>query len=338
MTIRLRDAGGLPAGPAPAQVSLLGRDHGRRGDRPDRARRRPGGRGGGRAARWSRSPRPAWSPWRRSPDPAAWPNPGGRRNRGRSRCSRCSPGTGCTARGPRPPGTFPVAVHLSPDRVTLNAPDGAGTHDGADAAARLCLTVACGPGPMAGEVTLDVPPGLTVTGPDGTPAGPLEYSLAERGYARWDLPVAALPGTEAGAVLRVRAYRRRPRPGAGGHGADHRRRAARARPGHAARATGRPAGGRPGGAGSRGGGDHGARRPGDSPRRVRGAGRAAGQPDRQRDPGRVPAHVAVRHLEPGQAVDPRVHRRARRDDHGRTTPWRCPPGRGPAPTGGRWPR
>jgi hypothetical protein len=95
-------------------------------------------------------------------------------------------------KGPAPAGNLPVTVHLSPDRVTLNAPDDA------DAPAVLCLTVACGPGPVAGEVTLEVPPGLAITGSDGSPAGPFEYALAEGGYARWDLAVAALPGAKPG--------------------------------------------------------------------------------------------------------------------------------------------
>jgi hypothetical protein len=101
-------------------------------------------------------------------------------------------------KGPAPAGNLPVTVHLSPDRVTLNAPDGAGGPDGAGAPARLCLTVACGTGPVAGEVSLEVPPGLAVTGPDGTPARLFEYSLTERDYARWDLAVAALPETRPG--------------------------------------------------------------------------------------------------------------------------------------------
>jgi alpha-mannosidase len=95
-------------------------------------------------------------------------------------------------KGPAPAGNLPVAVHLSPHQVTLNAPDGADSPGG------LGLTVACGPGPVAGEVTLEVPPVLAITGPDGTPAGPFEYSLAARGYARWDLAVAARPGTKPG--------------------------------------------------------------------------------------------------------------------------------------------
>src|SRR4029077_12956205 len=78
-------------------------------------------------------------------------------------------------KGPAPAGNFPVAVHLSPERVTLNAPGDA------DTAAGRCLTVACGPRPVAGEITMDVPPGLAVTGPDGTPAGPPGGPLAARG-------------------------------------------------------------------------------------------------------------------------------------------------------------
>jgi alpha-mannosidase len=95
-------------------------------------------------------------------------------------------------KGPAPAGNLPVAVHLSPDRVTLNPPGDE------DALAGLCLTVASGPDPVAGEVTLEVPPSLAVTGPYGVSAGPFEYALAERGHARWDLLVAALPGTKPG--------------------------------------------------------------------------------------------------------------------------------------------
>jgi alpha-mannosidase len=97
-------------------------------------------------------------------------------------------------KGPAPAGNLPVTVHLSPDRVTLGAP---GVADGGPAG--LCaVTVACGPAGADGEVTLDVPPGLTVTCPDGTPAGPLRYSLPPRGYARWDLSVRAVPGATPG--------------------------------------------------------------------------------------------------------------------------------------------
>ena len=61
------------------------------------------------------------------------------------------------------------------------------------------LSVSCGPGGATGEVTLDVPPGLAVTGPDGGPAGPLRYALdGSCTHWDWDLPVTVLPGTSAG--------------------------------------------------------------------------------------------------------------------------------------------
>jgi alpha-mannosidase len=85
-------------------------------------------------------------------------------------------------KGPAPAGNLPVAVHLAPERVAL-----AGSGD----AAPLRVTVAGGVVAAAGEVTLDVPPGLAVTCPDGTPYGPLRYALAERGDAGWDLSVRA---------------------------------------------------------------------------------------------------------------------------------------------------
>jgi hypothetical protein len=81
---------------------------------------------------------------------------------------------------------------VSPDRITL------GTGDPAAGQARLSVTVAGGPVAAAGRVTLDVPPGLAVTGPDGAPPGPLAYDLAERGHARWDLSVRAVPGAGPG--------------------------------------------------------------------------------------------------------------------------------------------
>jgi hypothetical protein len=97
-------------------------------------------------------------------------------------------------KGPAPAGNLPVTVHLSPGRITL-----AGPRRGAPAVLRL--SVASGPGGGAGEVTLEVPPGLAVTGPDGAPPGPLRYSFGVGGRVRWDqwdLSVAALPGTEPG--------------------------------------------------------------------------------------------------------------------------------------------
>jgi len=86
-------------------------------------------------------------------------------------------------------------VHLSPGHVTLDdpRPDGAPAGPG-----RLGLSVSCGPGGAAGEVTLDVPPGLAVSRPGGGPAGPLCYALGAGGCARWDLSVTALPGTGPG--------------------------------------------------------------------------------------------------------------------------------------------
>ncbi len=74
---------------------------------------------------------------------------------------------------------MPVAVHLSPGRLT----PGEG----------LRLTVACGPEPASGQVSLDVPPALVVQA-----AGALDYELASGGYAAWDLTVQARPGTPAG--------------------------------------------------------------------------------------------------------------------------------------------
>ena len=93
-------------------------------------------------------------------------------------------------KGPAPAGNMPVAVHLSPGRVALGV---AGTAPAATTAAALRLTVACGPEPASGLVTLDVPPGLAVE-----PATPLGYELAGGGFACWELTARALPGTRPG--------------------------------------------------------------------------------------------------------------------------------------------
>ena len=92
-------------------------------------------------------------------------------------------------KGPAPAGNLPVAVHLSPARVAL--PQAAGAQD----AAAVRLTVACGPEPAAGEVELDVPAGLTAT-PRRT--GPLRYDLPALGHARWDLAVRGTAGAAPG--------------------------------------------------------------------------------------------------------------------------------------------
>jgi alpha-mannosidase len=98
-------------------------------------------------------------------------------------------------KGPAPAGNLPVAVHVSPDRIALGAGAGAG-EPGDPVPVRV--TVAGGPVAAAGEVSLDIPPGLAVTCPDGTPHGPLRYALPERGHARWDLSVRALPNAGPG--------------------------------------------------------------------------------------------------------------------------------------------
>jgi len=96
-------------------------------------------------------------------------------------------------KGPAPAGNMPVAVHLSPDRATLADPA-----DGQSRPSPLYLSVACGPGGATGEVTLDVPPGLAVAGPDGA-VGPLRYALDTDGpHREWELWVTARPGTRPG--------------------------------------------------------------------------------------------------------------------------------------------
>ena len=104
-------------------------------------------------------------------------------------------------KGPAPAGNAPVAVHLSPGRIVLAAPAGTGPASTGTASAgttgALRLTVACGPVPASGEVTLDVPPGLVVEPGDGGPAL-LRYELAGGSYACWDLTARARPGAGPG--------------------------------------------------------------------------------------------------------------------------------------------
>ncbi len=86
-------------------------------------------------------------------------------------------------KGPAPAGNMPVAVHLSPAELRLD--------DGAPA--ELRLTVACGPSPAEGAVTLAAPAGITLT-----PTGPLAYQLPAFGYQEWNVAVTAAPGCGAG--------------------------------------------------------------------------------------------------------------------------------------------
>jgi hypothetical protein len=106
----------------------------------------------------------------------------------------------------------PVAVHFSPTRVTLAG--AAGEHDAAGEhgagehratgesgrdAARVTLTVACGPAGASGQVELVVPDGLTALVAGAGDAGaPLGYDLEPNGFAAWDVTVSALPGTPGG--------------------------------------------------------------------------------------------------------------------------------------------
>ena len=114
-------------------------------------------------------------------------------------------------KGPAPAGNLPVAVHLSPGRLALAAPPGspatappttalpATTAPAAAASTTgtLRLTVACGPVPASGQVTLDVPSGVAVEPGDGGRAA-LRYELAGGSYACWELTARALPGAAPG--------------------------------------------------------------------------------------------------------------------------------------------
>jgi hypothetical protein len=104
-------------------------------------------------------------------------------------------------KGPAPAGNAPVTVHLSPGRIALAAPADTGPAStgpaDAGAAGTLRLTVACGPVPASGQVTLDVPPGLVVEPGDGG-REQLRYELAGGSYASWDLTARARPGAAPG--------------------------------------------------------------------------------------------------------------------------------------------
>jgi hypothetical protein len=96
-------------------------------------------------------------------------------------------------KGPAPAGNLPVAVYLSPGFV---APAPGET-------TVIRLSVACGPDPVSGTVTLGIPASLRLVsvrpaGPAGTglvaatghvAPGPLHYHLRADGYAAWDLVI-----------------------------------------------------------------------------------------------------------------------------------------------------
>ncbi|HET9894826.1 MAG TPA: glycoside hydrolase family 38 C-terminal domain-containing protein [Streptosporangiaceae bacterium] len=104
-------------------------------------------------------------------------------------------------KGPAPAGNLPVAVHLSPGIVT--------PQPGETTAVRL--SVACGPAPVSGTVSLGVPAGLRlmsvrpagaepglVTAAGSALSGPLHYHLKPHGFAAWDLVIAVPPGSGQG--------------------------------------------------------------------------------------------------------------------------------------------
>ncbi|MDX6416488.1 MAG: hypothetical protein QOG28_1108, partial [Trebonia sp.] len=102
-------------------------------------------------------------------------------------------------KGPAPAGNVPVAVHFSPTRVTLACASGESSGDAAGDAARLTLTVACGPAGASGQLELLVPDGLAARVAGVASAGaPLGYDLEPNGFAAWDVAVSAPPGTAGG--------------------------------------------------------------------------------------------------------------------------------------------
>jgi len=86
-------------------------------------------------------------------------------------------------KGPAPAGNLPVAVHFTETRVAVSADE---------PSALLRVTVGAGPVPVAGQVELLVPAGLSVR-----PEGPLRYDIAAGSHAEWELTVAA-PGAAPG--------------------------------------------------------------------------------------------------------------------------------------------
>jgi alpha-mannosidase len=103
-------------------------------------------------------------------------------------------------KGPAPAGNVPVAVHVTPTRITLGGySDGAGFGEG-DPAVPLQLSVACGPEPASGVVELLVPDGLLaeIDGALVTADAPLPFDIPGHGFTTWDVVVRARPGADAG--------------------------------------------------------------------------------------------------------------------------------------------
>jgi len=193
VTIRLRDAGGLPAEPGRAQVSLLGGITAARVT--DLTEHGDGAAVGVEAGRALVAvPTAGLITVAAQPGPGGLAEPGTAGGSGMELVQPVFTRYWLHGKGPAPAGNLPVTVHLSPGHVTLADP----------AAARqpgscpLQVSVAGGHG-TTGEVTLDVPPGLAVTGPDGGAAGPLRYAL-DGGcpHWEWELSVTARPGTRPG--------------------------------------------------------------------------------------------------------------------------------------------
>ena len=145
--------------------------------------------------------------------------PPGRRRR--SPPSRCSPGTGCTARARPRPGTCRWPCTSPPPGPPC--PPGGADADRAAAAASCGSPWPAAPSRPRGTVR----PGPRRRGSALEPAGPLRYDLGPRGHARLGPHgPGACRGRPARAALRGRADHRRRRPGLRGRGAGQRRRAA----------------------------------------------------------------------------------------------------------------
>ena len=98
--------------------------------------------------------------------------------------------------GAAPAGNMPVTIAFTPTRATLRAaPDGDGPRR-----LRLRLTVACGPEPASGQVTLVLPPGLSAR-IDDAPVGAVTtvpYELPEHGHTSWEVSLRATPEASDG--------------------------------------------------------------------------------------------------------------------------------------------